>query len=463
MKVLITEEQLKNLIVRLKTQINEVDTNVALKNAYKCGYTTLEQYKKNNWKCPSQLLLNAKKCGWSEVKGCESPTSLSCAPIIFKYTASKFRCTPGKKQYLKPDEFTELQKILDKYGVDYDQKKYSDTLKYNIERQDRPDLIQGKDYCKPFCISKEISCFLATIRKNYEKIKTKLSGISDDELLTLTKIAIGLLAWQSNYGKIDRLYDVETKSILGVEINPYDVYTKPVGSSALKQYAKYSNKSEPSFGPAEFQISKYEDTGIEKEFGYGIESVIGSGLAAMVTTWNGYLDAKKIGLSSEQSENEIAKNNGFWKNGIAGTGNHLWDIAISLHSWPKEKMVTKYCETTSQFFAGPCNSDFYEPFQNETKWKEWLNSTPELQQFAKKTKMTYPGKIKVLRNKPILNYFPLLRGAHGDIVGGGVDSKTMVEYVANKIQNYDCVKLTGVKIDTIQPNKSKNYGGSYSV
>ena len=53
----------------------------------------------------------------------------------------------------------------------------------------------------------------------------------------LMKIAIALVAWQSNYGKIDKLYDVDTKTIFGIEINPYDVYKMMFGPELLKKYA----------------------------------------------------------------------------------------------------------------------------------------------------------------------------------------------------------------------------------
>ena len=46
-------------------------------------------------------------------------------------------------------------------------------------------------------------------KENKEKIKSKLGSINDSQLEFLMKIAIGIVGWQSDYGNIDRLYDID--------------------------------------------------------------------------------------------------------------------------------------------------------------------------------------------------------------------------------------------------------------
>jgi hypothetical protein len=232
----------------------------------------------------------------------------------------------------------------------------------------------------------------------------------------------------------------------------------------LKKYAKSKKINEPSFGPAEFQISQFEKTGVESEFGYGIDTFIGSALATMVTTWDAYKAARELGLSSGPSENLIAKNNGVWDS-VRGTGNHLWDLAISIHTWPREKMIQKYCKTDNPLFAAPCNKTNHSPFKNDTKsWENWKNSTPSIQSYYKKTNDGFPKDLKVLQNEPILNYYPFLSGAHGEIKKGQNDSKTMMEVVAGKIKNFGCVSLGKSEkkqnINTLDPDLRKPKSGS---
>jgi hypothetical protein len=466
MKIKITESQfIKIILNEKKVELSEQGTYTVTKNsgnpkplvkgptinkAISCGYKSLNSYKKNNFKCPSKFLQNAIKCGWKD---------------ILKYEASNFRCDT-KRAFLSPEEYKKYNEIRQTLGISTGFEKYDPLNRELINRQDRPDLVmKQKGMCKPFCVSKEISCFIWFVRENKEKIKQRLGGgISESNLEMLVKIAMGILAWQSNYGTIDRLYDIEPQKILGIEINPYDVYNKPGGARALKQYAKHKDPKtpkEPSFGPAEFKISKFEETGVQKDFGKGIETVIGSGLAVMIVMWQNYLKTKSLGLSSGPSRNDIAKNSGFWKDGVKGTGNHLWDLTISTHTWPKEKMLKKYCKTDDPMFAAPCDLAYYSPFTNQETWEKWKNSTQEIKNYYFKTKKKFPGKIKVHQSEPILDYYPMLRGAHGDSGAGVNDSKTMVEFVAKKIAAYNCVDLTGygpskpVVNDRIIPSSQK--------
>jgi len=465
MKIKITESQFIRLTLNeKKAEISELisfeskpdDPN--LLKALKCGYKSVDSYKKNKDQCPSKILKNAQKCGWND---------------ILKYEASGWRCSK-QKAFLKPNEHKVYNTIKEKLGLSTGFEKMDSTQKLFSNMRDRPDLhlnntnIKDKNICKPFCVSDEISCFIWFVRKNQIKIKEKLGGsISKSEFLTLTKVAIGLLGWQSNYGTIDRLYDIDSIRFLGLEIRPYDVYTKPGGAWALKKYAELNNKSEPSLGPGEFQISQFEKTGVQKEFGFGIQTVIGSGLAAMIATWRNYLRAKSIGLSSGPSKNEIAKTSGAWPQGVQGTGNHLWDIAISLHTWPAEKMLTKYCKTYDPLFAAPCNKQYHSPFKDEYEWKKWVSKNPKIKSYYTTNKKGFPGKIKVKQSEPILDYYPFLSGAHGDVGSGGNDSKTILEYVAKKMTFYGCVDLQDqqfkgkrVNYDYVKP-KTPPTGGVY--
>lgn len=457
MKFQITESQYLTLLNKLNEKIISENKNY-LEKAINCGYKSIDLWKKNNYKCPSKLLINAKKCGWSD---------------ILKYEASGFKCTPNKEGYLSPDNRLKLGKIRLDLGLKTDTSQRKENfiqrmipIDLDTLNPDRPDLVK-KNYCKPHCISDKASCFIRVVKDNKEKIKSKLGGINDSQLIMLMKIAIGITAWQSDFGNQDRLYDIEPQKFFGITIHPWDVYkSSKLGRYALKQYAKYKNINEPSFGPAEFKISEFEKTGVESEFGYGIDTFIGSALATMVTTWDAYKEARNLGLSSGPSENPIAKNNGIWDS-INGTGNHLWDLAISVHTWPKDKMIKKYCKTEHVLFAGPCDQTKYSPFKNNVQtWKDWKNSTPSIQSYYKKTNEGFPKDLKVLQNQPILNYYPFLSGAHGQIKKGQNDSKTMMELVAGKIKNFSCVNLGKTQqklINTLDPDLRKPKPGSVNL
>jgi|694.fasta_scaffold33886_4 hypothetical protein len=455
MKILITENQYNNVLSTILEQNTKQLVVESLSAAIKCGYKNVDSYLKSGKKCPSKVLINAKKCGWDD---------------ILKYEVSKWRCTTGKRGYLSPNEITKLNDLKTKLGLKTDEDNYDIWTKTKISNQDRPDLKGNKDMCKPFCVSSEVSCFIAFVRDNKQKIKSKLgNGVDDQSLSMLIKIAIGIISWQSNYGKTDRLYDIEPKSVFGLfDLHPYDIYKLPFGNEALKMYAKKKGISEPSFGPGEMQISTFEKTGVQDEFGKTIETVVGSGLAIMVRTWRLYNKAKSLGLSSTPSRNEIAQKNGFWKNGINGTGNHLWDIAISCHTWPEEKMIKKYCKTEDPMFAAPCNLSTYQPFKDKTSWESWKNSSPEIKNYYNTTKKGYPSNIKVIQSQPILDYYPMLKGFHGGAGSAGIDSKTMMEFVSGKIGKYDCVNIgqsnqNRVISPDINTKTSANMAGIYTA
>jgi len=435
MNLQITESQYLTLLnVLNKKVILETKTGLGIyyiEKAIKCGYKSTNLWKKNKYKCPSKFLINAKKCGWSD---------------ILSYEVSGFKCTPNKPASLSVDERSKLNKLRFDLGVTYKTKTKENIidrlfpLDLELLNPDRPDLVK-KNYCKPYCISDRISCFIRVAKENKEKIKSKLGSINDSQLDFLMKIAIAIVGWQSDYGNKDRLYDIEPKELFGITIHPWDVYkSSSAGRYLLKQYAKKKNINEPSFGPAEFKISEFEKTGVESEFGYGIDTFIGSVLATMVTTWNAYKAAKNLGLSSGPSENLIAKNNGIWDS-IKGTGNHLWDLAISVHTWPRDKMIKKYCKTTHPLFAGPCNSPTYSPFKTEQSWNDWKKSTQSIQSYYKRTNESFPNNLKVLQSEPILNYYPFLSGAHGEIKMGQLDSKVILESVAKQLKSFSCVNL----------------------
>jgi len=453
MRVQITESQYSSLLNVLNKEVILENKNY-LQKAVDCGYKSVESWKKNKYKCPSKVLINAKKCGWSD---------------ILSYEVSGFKCTPNKEGYLSPDNRLKLGQLRSSLGLESDTTKsetFMEKLFPSLKalNPDRPDLVK-KNYCKPFCISDKVSCFIRVVKDNKEKIKNKLGGINDSQLEMLMKAAIGIIAWQSDFGNKDRLYDIEPKKFFGITIHPWDVYkSSKLGREVLKKYAKSKNINEPSFGPAEFQISQFEKTGVESEFGYGIDTFIGSALATMVTTWDAYKAARELGLSSGPSENLIAKNNGVWDS-VRGTGNHLWDLAISIHTWPREKMIQKYCKTDNPLFAAPCNKTNHSPFKNDTKsWENWKNSTPSIQSYYKKTNDGFPKDLKVLQNEPILNYYPFLSGAHGEIKKGQNDSKTMMEVVSGKIKNFGCVSLGKSEkkqnINTLDPDLRKPKSGS---
>jgi hypothetical protein len=189
--------------------------------------------------------------------------------------------------------------------------------------------------------------------------------------------------------------------------------------------------------------STYKKTGVEKKYGYGLETIIGSGLAVMNTIYNSYKIALKNGLSSSSSQNNIAKLKGVpnW-NDINGTGNHLWDVAISTHTWPSNKMLIKYCKTNRPDFAGPCNKTTHKPFDDESSWNDYKNNSDNSSFYKKNPQLAkFPGEIKVLSGQQIPDYYPYLTGTHGDYTGDQIDSKRIMEWVVNSMSKLSCIDV----------------------
>jgi hypothetical protein len=296
-----------------------------------------------------------------------------------------------------------------------------------------------------------MSEFVNFVAFNKEWIKKEL-GVDDSTLIFLTKIAISIMGWQSGYGTVDKLYDIGGTKFGG--LNPYDIYKSlnrignilgydDLGSKTVEKAAETLKWDEPSFGPAEFMPSTYKKTGVEKKYGYGVETIIGSGLAVMYNIYNSYKIALENGLSSSSSENNMAKLKGIpkWDN-IKGTGNHLWDVAIATHTWPPEKMLIKYCKTNRPDFAAPCNKPTHKPFTSESSWKSYINHSRNSSYYTKNPQLSkFPGEMKVLNNEPIPNYYPELIGSHGNYTGSQVDSKMILESIVTKISKLSCIDV----------------------
>jgi hypothetical protein len=296
-----------------------------------------------------------------------------------------------------------------------------------------------------------MSEFVNFVAFNKEWIKKEL-GVDDSTLIFLTKIAISIMGWQSGYGTVDKLYDIGGTKFGG--LNPYDIYKSlnrignilgydDLGSKTVEKAAETLKWDEPSFGPAEFMPSTYKKTGVEKKYGYGVETIIGSGLAVMYNIYNSYKIALENGLSSSSSENNMAKLKGIpkWDN-IKGTGNHLWDVAIATHTWPPEKMLIKYCKTNRPDFAAPCNKSTHKPFTSESSWKSYINHSRNSSYYTKNPQLSkFPGEMKVLNNEPIPNYYPELIGSHGNYTGSQVDSKMILESIVTKISKFSCIDV----------------------
>jgi hypothetical protein len=336
---------------------------------------------------------------------------------------------------------------------------------------------------------KGMSEFINFVIAEKNKLKSDLN-VNDEVLLFLTKVAVGIMEWQSEGGTADRLYDMDKFNLyspediyntlnkigkfFGIddkfgegkkytspplekykEVAPYDVYSKinKVGKSLgipslagkTTEFASTKlKKDEPSFGPAEFMPSKYSKTGVEGKYGYGLESIIGSGLAVMIRILESYRIAQKNGLSSGKSENPIAKLKGIpgWGN-IKGTGNHLWDLAISTHTFPADKMLVKYCKTSRPDFAAPCNKVTYKPFTSTDSWKSFIANNDNSSFYKKNPQLTkFPGEIKVLTGQAIPNYYPYLSGSHGDYTGDINNSLNILDYVVSSVSKYSCVDKT---------------------
>jgi len=373
------------------------------------------------------------------------------------------------------DLLTIIRKVIEEQNIkDINVKKLqndkNDTWKYVdntavLPKKRPPTLLKGTLKYSYSCIYKNtavMSAFVNMVVLYKERLKKDL-GVNNDTLLYLTKIAIGIMGWQSAYASDDKLYDIGGTEFFG--LNPYDIYkglnrigeilgyddlgskTFEKASKTVKNIGSLLNKNwsldEPTFGPAEFMPSVYTKTGVEKKYGYGFETAIGSGLAVMHTIYDAYKIAIKNGLSSSSSENYIAKLMGVpaWDE-IKGTGNHLWDVAISTHTWPSSKMLIKYCKTNRPDFSGPCDKTTYRPFNTESSWQEYIDS-PGISTYYKKNPQLskFPGDVKVLSGQPILNYYPHLIGSHGDYSKSEVDSKYMMEWVVISMNRLTCIDV----------------------
>ena len=376
------------------------------------------------------------------------------------------------------DLLTIVKKVIEEQSIrDIDVKKFKDNERYNNTQKfvdnlavsfrgpdgrqkttgtspkTKKPLIQTPLKINYSCLPNTVgmSEFVNFVAFNKEWIKKEL-GVDNATLIYLTKIAIGIIGWQSTYGTKDRLYDIPGTKFLG--LNPYDIYKglnrvgkilgyDDLGSNTVEKSAKTFNTDEPSFGPAEFMPTTYKKTGVEQKYGYGLETIIGSGLAVMNTIYDSYKTASKNGLSQSSSENYIAKLKGTPKwDDINGTGNHLWDVAISTHTWPSSKMLIKYCKTNRPDFAAPCNKTTYKPFTSESSWKDYINNSGNSSYYKKNPQLSkFPGEINVLSGQPILNYYPYLTGAHGNYTGNQLDSKAIMEWVVKSMSKLSCIDV----------------------
>lgn len=339
---------------------------------------------------------------------------------------------------------------------------------------------------------KGVSEFVNFVIAKKNELKSDLS-VNDEVLLYLTKVAIAIMDWQSSNQKggwSDRLYDMDKFNLYSPEkiyntlnkignffglganfgkgkkytiptiekykdVAPYDVYKtvnkvgQTVGLSGLagkstEFAAKHLNKDEPSLGPAEFMPSTFAKTGVESKYGYGLESIVGSGLAVMVTMLEAYRIAQKNGLGSGKSENPIAKSKGIpgWGN-IEGTGNHLWDLAISTHTFSRDKMLIKYCKTSRPDFAAPCSKSTYKPFDSESSWKTFISNNDNSSFYKKNPQLTkFPGEIKVLTGQVMPNYYPYITGSHGDYSSQSSNSVAIMSFVAKSVSTFSCINKT---------------------
>lgn len=276
-------------------------------------------------------------------------------------------------------------------------------------------------------------------------------GVDERTLIYLTKIGIAIMGWQSTYATVDKLYDVD--KVKG--LNPWDVYKtidkvlktfvgSGVAARGTEWLAKKMGVDEPSFGPAEFMPSTFAKTGVEKKYGAGIDTVVGSGLGVMYNVLSKYKEAQKNGLSGQQSVNDIAKNKGIdgWVGNI-GTGNHLWDVAIASHSYPEEKILVKYCTTNRPDFMAPCSKTTHEPFGSQNAWNNFKKHKWNQVYYSKNKNLdVFPGKLTVNQGQQIPNYLPYLTGAHGVVSGSSphvMDNLLLIKRTNDRINEFKCI------------------------
>lgn len=244
----------------------------------------------------------------------------------------------------------------------------------------------------------KLSPFIYYIQKNKNNICSKL-GISPTFLLTLTKVSIGIMKRESDFGL----------SVSATGEHLLDWFDDTFLSKNLKKTGKLG-----SVGPAQFRYETWKNLDMEKKFNMdrnNLRQITGAGLGTITLLVNNYRKAISAGYSNNtRSVNPFLKKKGIE---FLSTNNAALDMAIVSHNM---EIIQKYCYTSSPTLAGPCDKPTYEPYKK---------GSSEYNKY---------GELKVYQNKPIKDYFPNKKFSKQTAIG-------YLEEVVKVMNSLNCVKL----------------------
>jgi len=256
------------------------------------------------------------------------------------------------------------------------------------------------------CVPEKLLPFVLYLMANLSKIE-KILGLDKANVLYLTKYALGIIGRESKYGEYNKNSDSasETMRSVGLGFLPDTI----IGVKNLFNKKKQSQ----SLGYAQFTPETWKTYGLDKSIGdydFSFNS-ISQGLGALYRLAADYKLALKLGLQQAPSVNPTVKKYLGDGDNIKGTGNNALDFAIIAHNMGNDK-IKKYCTTSHELYAAPCNLSKYSPFQTESSFNEYKKTghfinSPSIPENLKK----FPGMLKVNQGSPIPNYFPNLKGA----------------------------------------------------
>lgn len=255
------------------------------------------------------------------------------------------------------------------------------------------------------CLPSSMRAFANFVRVSKEKLKKDL-GVDDKMLTLLAKTAIGIMGRETTFGKGTDLKDDASEFI--TNLGGGDILKSlESGYNTVRGWFGKSPQS-PSLGAAQFTRETWNRYGLDKTVGPFENSFneIRQGVGTMFRVNTDYKKAVATGNGTGPSVNPIAVKQGKITS-IKGTGNNALDLAIVSHNMPN--LINKWCKTSDPNYAGPCNSQTFQPFPE---------SKPQL-------------KVTVYQNQPIPNYFP--NKGSGDLTSIGY-----LEEVAGYINQYSC-------------------------
>lgn len=253
------------------------------------------------------------------------------------------------------------------------------------------------------CVPYNMVALVLYVLRNKEILMKKLQ-VSEPVLIFATKLAIGIMGRETDFGQNSEFTDdaaifLRQNGLGGLADLGQDIYNFVKGTNSVQ-----------SLGPAQFTKETWKDYGFQDTIGDFDRSfnTVSQGIATVFRLIYDYREALSNGSGTGPSENPIAVKQGKITN-IQGTGNNTWDLSIVAHNRGKA-ILGSYCQTNNPDFACRCNKNTCQPYPKSRK------------DFV----------LNVFTDKKIPNYFPNLGS------GNGPKSIGYLEEVVKSIQGYNC-------------------------